>query len=44
MRIGSVSEEADDDETAEWLFKKSEEICGIRFEDCIPKRNKVKRS
>lgn len=41
MCIGSVSTEADDDETAEWLFKKSEEICGIRFEDCVPDRKKV---
>lgn len=36
MDIADPGKHALDDEMAEWLWHKSEEITGIKYEDCVP--------
>lgn len=37
MELSSPGKNIQDDEMAEWLWRKSEEITGIKFEECVPK-------
>lgn len=36
LRGGQMSSACKNDELIEWLWEKSQEITGVKFEDCFP--------
>lgn len=36
LDLAKPGKNTEDDEMAEWLWRKSEEITGVKFEECVP--------